>query len=175
MSISRIAQALLTAVLLAGCAAFSGQVALNPHDEPWEFAFDGRDWKLGYAQADGAHTIREYVLPGERVEHWTELVSSMSFEDPVTPRSLYAASRTQLMRDCSFLEMSVLDENADSLVYEFRHKGCVGNPAQNELRRITNAPGGTYSLAYVEKTAQIAPERREQWLAILRAAKIRPE
>jgi hypothetical protein len=45
--------------------------------------FDGRGWVVGHQQRNGTRSITEYVLPGQTVENWKELVTSEVFSPPV--------------------------------------------------------------------------------------------
>ena len=45
--------------------------------------FDGRGWTVGNHQKTAAQSLTEYVLPGQTVDTWKELVTSTVFVQPV--------------------------------------------------------------------------------------------
>ena len=46
-------------------------------------AFDGRGWVVGHQQRNANESLTEYVLPGQTVDNWRELVTSTVFFQPV--------------------------------------------------------------------------------------------
>jgi hypothetical protein len=48
-------------------------------------SFDGRGWTVGHQQRNGSQSLTEYVLPGQTVENWRELVTSTVFFQPIPP------------------------------------------------------------------------------------------
>ncbi len=164
------------AVLIAGCLQTTQLATEYAANEPWSFEFDGRNWKLGYSQAVGFQAIREYVLAGESVEGWTELVTSIFAEVNLAPRAQYAQLIDSLSRGCPSLVHSMIEESDDSVLWEWRHEGCQGYPPQHSLTRAARRPMTTasFTLTYVAKTGELTPATRERWLAILRSATIRP-
>jgi hypothetical protein len=143
--------------------------------ERWSFRFDARKWHLGHQAADGQQAIREYVLSGQTVQNWSELVTSHYVAGGVSPRALFKQFRRDLSRGCPSLRVSVIEESDDNILFEWQHEGCQGYPAQHELRRIKRGKTGTLVLSYVEKTKQLAAEKRTAWLSIMKAAKVRPD
>lgn len=143
--------------------------------ERWEFHFDARAWKLGFQDANRLQEIREYVLHGEEVENWSELVTSFYSKGRVPVRSVYEQTLGSLSRDCASFTTAVIRESADDIVYEWRHQGCQGFPAQHQLSRLTADKKGMHSLSFVEKTGELTAEKRDIWIAILQAATLRAE
>jgi len=173
MRLHRRVGCVLLAAFLVACATTQG-AREHATNELWVFEFDERLWALGYSQAAGDRAIREYVLAGESVENWTELVTTLYAGVSVEPHALYEHFRNDIARDCASLEISVVEETATSVLFEWRHQGCQGIAAQHELHRVVNTGTSTYSLAFVEKTQKLTAEKRGTWLSILRAASIRP-
>lgn len=138
--------------------------------ERWKFTFDSRSWQLGHQNTDDMASLREYVLQGETVENWSELVSSLLLTTDMAPRALVAVFNERGSKDCPSYRSATLEESATDILFEWRHKGCRGYPAQHELKRITRVERGLLVLSYVMKTEQLPDEKRSAWLAILRAA-----
>jgi hypothetical protein len=130
--------------------------------------FDGRGWTVGNHQQTAAQSLTEYVLPGQTVDTWQELVTSTVFVQPVPIAPFVERIHTLMAKDCPSLEWNVIRQDERTAIFEFRDAGCGGFEAQHELDRVTIEPDGLYRLAYAAKTkAPLAAERREQWLALL--------
>ena len=150
--------------------------AKKPADVPerWTFRFDDRQWELGHQAANRQEAIREYVLAGQTVENWQELVTSHYFAHGVPPRSYFEQLKAGLSPGCPSLSISVLEESEDNILFEWRHNGCQGFPAQHQVERATRSGTMTLVLSFVQKTNELAPEKRGAWLAILKDASIQP-
>ena len=130
--------------------------------------FDGRGWTVGNHQQSAEQSLTEYVLPGQTVDTWKELVTSTVFVQPVPIAPFVARIHALMAKDCPSLEWNVIRQDERTAVFEFRDAGCGGFEAQHELDRVTIEPDGLYRLAYAAKTSvPLAEERRKQWLALL--------
>ncbi len=163
------------AIFVTGCATPDSPAPQREVPERWNFILDSRPWQLGYQAADARQAIREYVLPGQTVQSWSELVTSQYFPDGPAPRALFDQTRQDLSRGCPSLQVSVIEETADTIIFEWRHDGCQGHPAQHEIRRISTGRTGTVSLSFVERTRQLAADKQTKWISILKSATIRPD
>ena len=131
-------------------------------------AFDGRGWVVGHQQRNANESLTEYVLPGQNVDNWRELVTSTVFFTPVPVDRLVEQIHTLMSKDCPSLVWNVIRHDEKSVVFEWRDSGCGGFESQTELDRITLEKDGLYRLAYAVKTTTPLPsDRRKQWLAIL--------
>lgn len=153
----------------APCATAADREVL----ERWDFSFDAHEWQLGYQAANRLQEIREYVLPGETVDGWSELVTSFYSKGLVEPRDAFEQTRNDLSRGCPSFQSAIIEETKDSIFFEWRHDGCQGFPAQHELRRISTGRKGVHSLSFVEKTNELTAEKRDAWVAIISGATIR--
>lgn len=161
------------ASLLTGCAT-TDTTGSREVPERWSFAFDSRQWQLGHQAGNPQKAIREYVLTGETVQNWSELVTSFYSAGDVAPRAVFEQFRHEMSRGCPSLRVSIIEESADTMIFEWQHDGCQGYPAQHEIRRISRSKRGVLSLSFVEKARQLAAEKRTTWISILKAATIRP-
>ncbi len=160
---------LVMTVGLAGAPVLLGQSGSLP--ERWKFDFDSRPWQVGNQSAADRQEIREYVLAGETVEAWSELVTSFYVAGvEMSVKDVYKNMKTQLSQDCPSLDISVLEKSSASLLFEWSHKGCRGNPSQHEIRKIARGQGGLLFLSYAAKTAKLPDEKRQAWTSILRKA-----
>jgi hypothetical protein len=130
--------------------------------------FDGRGWTVGNHQKNARQSLTEYVLPGQTVENWKELVTSTVFYQPVPLAALVEKLHSSLSQGCPSLVWNVIRQDEKTAVFEWRDAGCGGSEPQNELDRLTIEKDGLYRLAYAAKIkGLLAPERRKEWLAIL--------
>ncbi len=130
---------------------------------------DGRDWWIGYKADVGAVRNIEFVLPGERVENWHELVSFQFFGDPAfpSPQAAMEGLRALMKERCQTTVWNVLRQDENSALYEWRSSDCPGQPDQHEIARFLRVKDGTYRIAYVAKTKEILSSRRNQWIELL--------
>lgn len=139
--------------------------------ETWRFNFDSRPWRLGHQEAAPQMSIREYVLQGETVEAWSEMVTSFFVaRQSVTVEDMFKNFKKLLSQDCPSLSLSIIERSDTNILFEWQHQGCRGNPPQHEIKRIARGPGGILFLAYVAKATELSEERRNAWISILRDA-----
>jgi hypothetical protein len=130
--------------------------------------FDGRGWTVGHRQSNGAQTLIEYVLPGQNVENWRELVTSQVFSQAVPVAAFVERLRGSLSQGCPSLVWNVIRQEEKTLIYEWRDSGCGGFEPQYELGRVTIEGRSLYRLAFAIKTkAPLAIEKRGAWIEIL--------
>lgn len=128
--------------------------------------FDGRGWTVGHQQQNGKQSLIEYVLPGQTVENWKELVTSSLFFQPVPVAPFVEKLHASLAQGCPSLVWNMIRQDEKTAIYEWRDSGCGGFEATSELARVTIEGGALYRLAYSVK-GPLTAERRKQWLAIL--------
>jgi hypothetical protein len=153
--------ALACAVGLASWTTAAAQAPPPP-------GFDGRGWTVGHQQANDKQSLTEYVLPGQTVDNWRELVTSTVFFQPVPVARLVDEIHRLMSRDCPSLVWNVIRQDETTAVFEWRDSGCGGFESQTEIDRITIEKDGLYRLAYAVKTkAPLPADKRKQWLGIL--------
>lgn len=130
--------------------------------------FDGRGWSIGNQQANQKESLTEYVLPGQTVDNWKELVTSTVFFQPVPLDALVDRIHSSMAQGCPSLVWNVIKQDDKTVIFEFRDSGCGGFEAQSEMDRVTIESDGLYRLAYAVKgKGPVAPAKRAEWLAIL--------
>jgi hypothetical protein len=131
--------------------------------------FGDRDWELGNRFAEGNRVVLEYVLSGETVENWSELITVQSFVDAtMTPRDLLSVLQQQTLKDCPNAMWNVIRQSDSDIVVEWRTEGCVG-PAdsddQYEITRALSGPLALHTVSYVTKRQPHLPEtERSEWI-----------
>ena len=170
-----VAICLIAVAFVTACATAPAPRAPLDASERWRFSFDSRQWQVGHQHADRDQAIREYVLSGQTVQNWSELVTSHYFARNVAPRTIFEWFQSDISRGCPSVRISVIDESADTILFEWQHDGCRGFSAQHEIRRVSKGRTGVLALSFAEKTRQLAPDKRNTWLTIIRGATIRPD
>ena len=140
----------------------SGIVAASP-DTP---KFDGRGWSVGHQQKNDRQSITEYVLPGQTVDNWKELVTSEVFFEPIPITAVLKLFEAKVSRDCPSLVFAVIRQDEQTAVVEWRDSGCGGWEPSSELARFAMEKDGVYRLAYSVK-GSMKPEKRKEWMGIL--------
>lgn len=127
-------------------------------------AFDGRQWTVGYQGANAAQSVVEYVLPGETVDTWRELLThqTMKFgERSVTLAALVEQTRAGLGQGCPSLRWEMLAQSDTEAVYRWSDGGCGGSPPQFEIARLRRVEGGFCRWAYASKQVPVPAATQE--------------
>ncbi len=140
--------------------------------ERLEFEFDSRPWKIGNQGADPLQVIRKYILPGQSVDDWTELVTSHYIKG----RSTFSLKEyfEEKIKDPQYpsLKLSLIKEEPDKIIYEGSHGGCFSVREAAYIALITRKEWGMLMLTFCQK-GQLSRENRNNWLEILRNARIK--
>jgi hypothetical protein len=151
----------ITAAFLLTAGGFTLASAQTP-------GFDGRGWTVGHRQSNETQTLTEYVLPGQNVDNWRELVTSQVFSQPIPVAPFMQVLRAKLSDNCPSLVWNVIRQDEKTVIYEWRDSGCGGSEPQYEVGRVTLEGGRLYRLAYASKSkSPLAAEKRNAWLDIL--------
>ena len=132
--------------------------------------FDERKWHLGFETEKGGQRIKEFVLPGETVDNWTELVTVQSFPDAqkrTTPKETALGMKQQLLNECPKAMWSVLQEDEDQFLYEWQTVDCPGWDNQYEVSKIIRGQTAIHRIAYANRKLPIAEETRRQWADLI--------
>jgi hypothetical protein len=143
--------------------------------------FDPKEWTVGHQASDQNQRIVEFVRPGEKIDSWSELFTMQTFRKPANPDpidALVARTHAGTAKLCpSFVQNVIAQELPNeteeaSIVYEWKIKKCPPHAAQHEVRKVIYGKFSIFSLAYVEKTEELATEKREKWIKALKDARI---
>ena len=158
------AAVLLTVVAVSGCSAppaATPAMLMPAHALVPEL--DGRGWKTGNAGRNQTEILLEWVLPGESVSDWTELLTWHTILRPVDIGQLLASTQKSLEEGSTGFRTNVLAESPTSIVFEWSHQGAGDWPAQREVRRFVTGSDGLYTVAYSVKEASFSQERYDDW------------
>jgi hypothetical protein len=147
-----------------------------PADETVDLIFDGRAWKNGYEAHNASQAITEYVLEGETVENWTELVTAhhfMGLQSQVTLKSFMEIMQKDLYRSCPSVRWEVINESPEDLIYFWQLTDCAGQDNQYEIARLILGKTAIHLVRYTHKSPVLDSRRYEIWLALLKNAELK--
>lgn len=156
---SIVASANIVLLLMLPASAFAG-------DQP-ELEFDGRDWELGHQAGNSLIQVKEYVLVGETVHNWSELVTWQYFGCWQGRESTVEIMRQLLHRSMIrglTVEWEVLSKGFDSVLYTWEIASDGEACGYFELTRIVKAHDGLHFLRYATKNRETFLENLGAWI-----------
>ncbi len=143
--------------------------------EQVRFDFDGRNWSEGHSVETSAQTVKEYVLPGETVKNWTELVTVQTFpgrQADMTARKTMLRTKKITLKDCPDAMWNVITESEEAILYEWRTTDCPGYGSEYEVSKLIRGKMGIHRLAYANRKLPISKDRRNRWIDLIERAKL---
>lgn len=127
--------------------------ALWLSNKPFHFKqFDDRNWLLGHRGEDDSQVIQEYILDGEKIENWSELITYQFFKSSKLSKSQLVANAEKIHKtQCTDLFWNIVKQNVKYIIYEWSHNGCNGYPAQHELVKVSEKKEGLLVERYTSK------------------------
>ncbi len=143
-------------------------------DEKWNLVFDKRNWTIGWSQETDDVTINEYILEGEKIDNWTELITTQYFPNlknisaEAFVKKGFIPGLKEFKPEISFFSA----ENPEQeLFWEFKIKDNPLNE-QDEIQRVVSTENGLYIIHYVIKEADMGKPLREEWINNLKQASL---
>ena len=146
--------------------------ALTP--EPVDLKFDNRSWKVGWSQEKGAQRMVEWVVDGQTVENWKELVTEQFYPNlkGVPPKQFSEGFLKQLKGASPGVWINQISDDGRECIIEWRTINDPQNPPQHEIDRIFSGSEGLHVVHYVVKQAEMPASERSKWISLLRSARI---
>jgi Protein of unknown function (DUF2846) len=144
-------------------------------DEQVAVVFDQRTWHLGSMELPGVQQPKEFVLPGETVDNWTELVTVQlmpGFQERATAESSGLEFKQKLLTPCPKAAWTVLQEGKTDFTYEWQTTGCKGWDNQYEVSRIIAGKTAMHRIAYTNRKLPIPEDKRRQWIDLIGKASL---
>lgn len=146
--------------------------------------FDNRNWKLGWSAAEEAkkhqkpyeQVFDEYVLEGETVNNWSELVTIQFFpitNAQVTLKAFETANKDEMMKTCPNANWRTLYSQKTEVMWEWDIKGCAKAEDQSEIARVVKTKAGIHVFHYAIKKSPMPQEVKKTWEANLKAFNIK--
>lgn len=150
----------LMAVLLL---PLSAEAAEKP-----EMHFDNRPWKIGFQGQEGNQKLIEFVVDGETVENWTELVTIQMFVGMTAPVDRWLAGfKEQMEKDVKPTKWNAIRSSESDVLFEWEIKGHPAIPDQYEIDRLIQGKEGFYFFHYANKNTNISAADRENWIRLM--------
>lgn len=143
-----------------------------------EIEFDDQEWYVNYeGEEEEGIFIREYLPEGETPEDWNEVIT-VHFMEGLQEQSLddfvdqIEDEALQNGIDENDLEIDILEEENDELIYEYFREENDTMPGLHELARMMKADDGVYILQYANGDVKMDSEKEEEWMELIQKAKI---
>lgn len=155
-------------VLLLSCQSLSGgptEVVVVPLDD--------RGWSVGHSVSANDQSILEFVLPGESVDSWTELLTVQSFfgaQDRFTPEQMMRKQEKATKKSCPGATWEVIRTSDTDAMFEWGTRNCMGWDDQLEISRYIR---GEEALHVVRYTARSGAHADRGWTERIGDARIR--
>ncbi len=137
--------------------------------EKESFIANGKEWQLGFTDSQNG-LLKEYVLAGETVDNWSELITVQRFSNPNGARVQDYAAQFKAALEKSVagnLRFQILTEDAKNLFYEFEVTDDAVHPDQYETGRIESEGGEIWFVHYAIKVPEIDKSEKDAWLNIM--------
>lgn len=161
---------LILALVTSTQASFAGEwtesIKLN-------FALDERDWKVGWQNKTDDMYILEFVVDGQTVDNWKELITFEFF--PGLQQRINCAQFAEgfvkhLKQTEPNTHVTVFYSKPNDVLIEWVVTGSKTNPDQIELDRFILGKEGIHMVHYVKKTKALTEAERSKWIKFLKSA-----
>ena len=145
----------------------------NVYAEKVQLHFDDRQWEVGYNAKNNEQGIIEYVLKGESVSAWSELVTAQimfGLQTKVSAREYMEDMEKNIKKMCPNAKWDVIVDGANDILFEWQVADIPNYADQYEITRIINGNEGIHIIHYATKKPPISSERRSEWIKLLKSA-----
>jgi len=126
----------------------------------------------------GTVIVTRFVLQGNSIDDWTEafeVINAMKSNYPKTPKEFCDNMIEKRKKACSTVDVSIIDQTAESILYEIKSKQCPPFPDEQSLNRAMYGNINAYILIYTNRTpGGMTKETRDSWLGTISTAMILP-
>jgi len=140
-----------------------------------DLKFDNRQWELAFSDATESQSIQEYVLVGETIDNWTELVTVQIFYGLQTQTTCeqYMEKMMEMLKNvCPTTAATVISKGENEILFSWEIKDCPGQENQFEIDRVLAGKEALYILHYVTKKPIASSGKRDEWVKALSSAKL---
>lgn len=137
--------------------------------------FDKRSWELGWRQDNDESSIEEYVLSGETVDNWSELVTMQILRGMQKATNLdvfEGAMKVKLATICPSIKWDSISQSEASRIWKWTIKDCPGQPDQSELAMVTKTKEAIHLWHYAIKKSPLPKKAETEWMKNLKSIKI---
>jgi hypothetical protein len=140
--------------------------------------FDNREWVEGSILKDQDDVRKIYVLKGETVKNWSEIVDIQflsGLQNKITLNEFEELNKSALLKICPDANWKTLSSNDNERTWEWIIKDCAKEVDQSSITKVVKTNEGFHLFHYATKKSNISDEVRETWLKNLNAIKIESE
>lgn len=146
---------------------------------PVPFAIGPGGWRVGtHTELPGMLVMTEFLPAAESMDNWNELFTIANYSvttawGGATPQQ--ALARLQQMREKTCpgsTSWNLIASAADSVLYEWQARPCLGWPSQHELARILFTTLNRFQVRYTYLAYEMPPALRQKWLKALSAVSV---
>lgn len=148
-------------------------------DEEAKPVFDDRKWVLGWSkpkETEGPEIFDEYVLEGETVDNWSELVTVQFFaglNKKITLELFEYGTKLGITTLCPKATWQTISQKQKERMWQFTIKDCSPQSDQLELARLVDTDEGYYLFHYAIKKVSLPEDKYKTWVNNLLAIKIK--
>lgn len=126
---------------------------------------DGRAWKIGHRGRMRNQIITEWVIPGETVKNWSELISLSMFPplgEDQSIRGILQKTADDLRKSCEVFNQKIIAEGANEILYERTAAQCAPIRDEYSIEKIIQSSRATFFVAYA-KNSPLSESERKKW------------
>lgn len=136
---------------------------------------DERGWEVGNSGSGQSHMIIEWVLPGETVNKWSELITLQTFlgvQTRMEPEKIMLDAKESTLKKCPNAKWQVITKKSDEILYEWRTTNCTNFDNQHEIAKILKGFGAMHIVHYVKKGPEMDENDHKKWMDIIEKVKV---
>lgn len=135
--------------------------------------FDGRPWYAAWGKNDNKSSTVEYIVKGDNIDNWKELVTSQYYaglQQKISPEGFVDNFIGILKKQGFEPDWNLISKSEKEAIFEYKISQPA-NQVQHEIQRIITTNDGMYVVHYVVKKPDMGPAQRNKWVNLLKAAK----
>jgi hypothetical protein len=137
--------------------------------------FDQRKWRLANDAEKGGQRVKEFVLPEETVDNWTELVTLQVFsgaQKRTTAEEMVLGLKQQQLSECPKGMWKTIRSDNDGIFFEWQTVDCHGWDNQYEVAKVIRGRTAIHRVAYTNRKLPVSEATRLQWIDLIGKASL---
>lgn len=138
---------------------------------------DERDWKIGHSARNDALSTTEWVLPGETVQNWSELITLQGFyrvPPDFSPEKFARDVAEGHKKDCASVSLNIVTSSRTEALYERTSTNCASNHVEFDIGKYILGPRTVSSIFYSRRSESTEIEKRK-WIDIINKVELMNE
>jgi hypothetical protein len=137
--------------------------------------FDDRKWEVGHTADRENQIVVEWILPGETVQDWSELITLQSLKASLedTPEQIARRLEESFRRDCANVKWNTLTASDMEVTIERVTTGCAPLIDEYSIEKIIRGPRAIHRVAYTSRTP-LGDSERETFTPLIKRASLFP-